>query len=78
MDRLLELDTGPETKPRHKRYTPQPDGNSHCPRFDDHDLLDELDCPVYTSNYDTMPLLSTPPVEPTLNNGAVPPQPFNT
>ena len=48
MDRLFEPDTGLEPKPRHKCYTPPPDDNSHRPGFDDRDLLDELDCPVYT------------------------------
>ena len=45
MDILL-TDTDPKPKPRQHHYSPPPDDDNH--RFDDHELLDELDCPVYT------------------------------
>jgi hypothetical protein len=62
MDRFFTY-TDPKPKPRLRRYSPPPDDASH--RFDDRELLDELDCPVYTGDYDTTPLLRPPsPVEP--------------
>jgi hypothetical protein len=62
MDRFF-TDTDPKPKPRLRRYSPPPDDASL--RFDDRELLDELDCPVYTGDYDTTPLLRPPsPVEP--------------
>ena len=66
IDRLF-TDTDPKPKPRLRCYSPPPnDDNSH--RFDDRELLDELDCPVYTGDYDaTTPLLRPPPVEPTFS-----------
>ena len=65
IDRLF-TDTDPKPKPRLRRYSPPPDDDNH--RFDDHELLDELDCPVYTGDYDTTtPLLRPPPVEPTFS-----------
>ena len=65
IDRLF-TDTDPKPNPRLRRYSPPPDDDNH--RFDDHELLDELDCPVYTGDYDTTtPLLRPPPVEPTFS-----------
>ena len=65
IDRLF-TDTDPKPKPRLRRYSPPPDDDSH--RFDDRELLDQLDCPVYTGDYDdTIPLLNPPPVEPTFS-----------
>ena len=66
VDRLF-TDTAPKPKPRQRHYSPSPPpDNSNC-RFDDCDLLDELDCPVYTGDYDTTPLLRPPPVKPTFS-----------
>jgi hypothetical protein len=62
MDRLF-TDTDPKPKPRLRRYSPPPDGDIH--RFDE--LLDELDCPVYTNDYNTVPLIRPTPVEPTFS-----------
>ena len=66
IDRLL-IDTDPKPKPmrRQCRYSPPPDNDYN--RYDDRELLDELDCPVYTGDYDTTPLLKPPPVEPTFS-----------
>jgi hypothetical protein len=62
MDRFF-TDNDPKPKPRLRRYSSQLDDASH--RYDDRELLDELDCPVYTGDYDTTPLLRPPsPVEP--------------
>lgn len=61
IDRLF-AETQPKPNPRQRRYSPPPDNDIH--RFDE--LLDELDCPVNTDDYNTVPLLRpTPPVEPT-------------
>jgi hypothetical protein len=46
---------------RHR--SPPPDDDIH--RFDE--LLDDLDCPVNTEDYNTVPLLRPPPVEPTFS-----------
>ena len=62
---VLFTDTNPKPKPRQHRYCPPPDDGNH--RFDDHELLDELDCPVYTDDYDTTPLLRPPLVKPTVS-----------
>ena len=64
IDRLL-IDTDPKPKPMQRRNSPQPDDDYN--RYDDRELLDELDCPVYTGVYDTTPLLKPPPVEPTFS-----------
>ena len=61
MDRLF-TDTDPKPKPRLCHYSPLPDDDNH--KFDDREpLLDELGSPVYTSDYDTTPLLRSPPVK---------------
>ena len=61
IDRLF-TETQPNPNPRQRRYSPPPDDDIH--RFDE--LLDELDCPVNTDDYNTVPLLRSPPVvEPT-------------
>jgi hypothetical protein len=62
MDRFF-TDTDPKPKPRLRRYSPPPDGDIH--RFDE--LLDELDCPVHTDDYNTVPLIRPTPVEPTFS-----------
>ena len=64
IDRLF-IDTDPKLKSRQRHYSPPPDDDN--PRLDDRELLDELDCPVYTADYDTTPLLRPPPVEPTFS-----------
>ena len=65
IDRLFTY-TDPKPKPRLRRYSPPPDDDNH--RFDDRELLDDLNCPVYTGYYgDTIPLLNPPPVEPTFS-----------
>ena len=61
IDRLF-IETQSAPNPRQRRYSPPPDDDIH--RFDE--LLDELDCPVNTNDYNTVPLLRSPPVvEPT-------------
>ena len=57
----LFIDTNPEPKHGQHRYSPPPDNDIH--RFDE--LLDELDCPVNTDDYNATPLLQ--PVEPTFS-----------
>ena len=57
----LFFDTDPEPKHGQHRYSPPPDNDTH--RFDE--LLDELDCPVNTDDYNATPLLE--PVEPTFS-----------
>ena len=64
IDKLFTV-TDPKPTPRQHHYSPPPDDDIH--RFDDRELLDELDCPVYTSDYDTKPLLRPSPVEPTFS-----------
>ena len=61
----LFADTDPKAKSRLHHYSPPPDNDNH--RFDDRELLDELDCPVYTGDYDSTPLFRPPPVEPTFS-----------
>ena len=57
----LFSDTGPKPNPRQHRFSPLPDDDIH--RFDK--LLDELDCPISTEDYNTIPLIRPTPVEPT-------------
>ena len=57
----LSADTDQKPAPRQRHYIPPPDDDIH--RFDE--LLDELDCPVNTDDYNTAPLLRPAPVEPT-------------
>ena len=56
----LFTDTDPNPKPRQCRCNAPPDDDIH--RFDD--LLDELDGPVNTADYDIAPLLTPTPVKP--------------
>ena len=58
---LLFTETRPKPNPRQRCFSPTPDDDIH--RFDE--LLDELDCPVSTDDYNTIPLLRSTPVEPT-------------
>ena len=60
IDRLF-TDTDPKPNPRLRRWSQPPDDDIH--RFDE--LLDELDCPINTDDYNTIPLLRPTPVEPT-------------
>ena len=57
----LSAETWPKPTPRLRHYSPPPDDDIH--RFDE--LLDDLDCPINTDDYDTIPLLRLTPVEPT-------------
>jgi hypothetical protein len=59
----LIVDTDPEPKHRQHCYSAPPDNDIH--RFDE--LLDELNCPVSTDDYDTIPILEQTPVEPTFS-----------
>ena len=60
IDRLF-INTDPKPNPRLRRWSQPPDDDIH--RFDE--LLDELDCPINTDDYNTRPLLRPTPVEPT-------------
>ena len=62
MDRLFTY-SDQEPKPRQRRHSPPPDNDIH--RFDE--LLDQLDCPVNTDDYNTIPLLEQTPDEPTFS-----------
>ena len=62
MDRLF-TDTDPRPKPRVCHLTPPHDDDFH--RFDDRDLLDDLDGPVNTGDYATAPLISPERMQPT-------------
>ena len=62
MDKLF-TDMDPKSKLRIRRFSPPPDDDIH--RFDG--LLDKLDCPVYTDDYNTLPLLVQTPVEATFS-----------
>ena len=59
----LFMDTDQKPNPRQCHYSPPPDTDIH--RFDE--LLDELNCPVNTDDYNTIPLLEQTPVEPTFS-----------
>ena len=63
LDKLFTQDMDPNPKPRVRRLSTPPDDDIH--RFGE--LLDELDCPVNTDDYNTIPLLVKPPVEPTFS-----------
>ena len=65
MDRLFTV-SDPKPKTRQRRYSPPPHDDNHS-RIDDREVLDELDCPVYTGDYDTTPLLNPSPLEPTFS-----------
>ena len=62
LDQLF-MDNDPKPTPRLRRWSPPPDDNIH--RFDE--LMDELECPVNTDDYNTAPLLRPAPVEPTFS-----------
>ena len=64
----LFTDTHPNPKPRQRHYSPPPNDDIH--RFDD--LLEELDGPVNTEDYDALPLLELTLVEPTYSVVEVP------
>ena len=57
----LSTETQPKPNSRQRRFSPPPDDDIH--RFDE--LMDELDCPIYTDDYSTIPLIRTTPVKPT-------------
>ena len=60
MDGLF-TDTDSKPKSRLHWYSPPPNDDADNHRFDDRELLDELDCPVYTGDNDTTPLLRPSP-----------------
>ena len=57
----LSTETQPKPNSRQRRFSPPPDDDIH--RFDE--LMDELDCPIYTDDYNTIPLIRPTPVKPT-------------
>ncbi len=59
----LFVNRDPKPAPRLRSYSPPPDDDIH--RFDE--LLNELDCPVNTDDYNTAPLLRPAPLEPTFS-----------
>ena len=59
----LFIDADSKPARRLHPYNPPPDDDIH--RFDE--LLDELDCPVNTEDYNTAPLLRPAPLEPTFS-----------
>ena len=62
LGRMIDrLSTETQPNPREQRFSPPPDDDIH--RFDE--LMDELDCPIYTADYNTIPLLRLTPVKPT-------------
>ena len=62
MDRLF-TDTDPKLQPRVRQLTPPTDDNIH--RFNDRNLLDDLDGSVYAGDYDTAPLINSVRIQPT-------------
>ena len=62
MDRLF-TDTDPKPQPRVRQLTQPTDDDIN--RFDDRNLLDDLDVPVYTGNYETAPLINSVRIQPT-------------
>ena len=65
LEKLFYQGMDPNSKPklRVRHLSTPPDDDIH--RFDE--LLDELDCPVNTDDYNTIPLLAQMPVEPTFS-----------
>ena len=55
MDHLF-TDTDPKAQPRVRQLTPPPHDDIH--KFDNRNLLDDLDGPVYTGDSDTDPLIN--------------------
>ena len=62
MDRLF-TNTEPKLQPRVRQLIQPPDDDIN--KFDDRNLLDDLDSPVYTGDYDTVPLVDSVPIQPT-------------
>ena len=61
IDRLFSA-TDPKSKPRQHHFSPPPpDDDIH--RFDE--LMDKLDCPVYTDDYNSIPLIHSVRMQPT-------------
>ena len=60
IDRLF-TETDPKPSARRRRWSPPPDDDIH--RFDE--LMDELNCPINTDDYNIIPVLRPAPVEPT-------------
>ena len=60
LDRLF---TDADSEPKH-HYSPPPDDDDNH-RFDDRDLMDELDGPVNTDDYSKIPLISSARMQPT-------------
>ena len=67
MERLF-ANADPKPAPRQRHYILPPDDDIH--RFDE--LLDELDCPINTDDYNTALLLRPETVEPTLKPNFAP------
>ena len=59
----MSMDADQKPAPRQRHYIPPPDDDIH--RFDE--LMDELDCPVNTDDYNTAPLLRPAQLEPTFS-----------
>ena len=57
----LSTETQPKPNSRQHRFSSPPDDDIH--RFDE--LMDELDCPIHTDDYNTIPLIRPMPVKPT-------------
>ena len=62
MDQLF-TDTDPKAQPRVHQLTPPTDDNIN--QFDDRNLLNDLDIPVYTGKYETVPLINSVRIQPT-------------